>query len=322
VFHDSEGFESGSSSETGETVLTFIKDRSSEIRPDLQLHAIWYCIPLPDLRGLSENELQMFERFESTVPTIIVFTQRDKKVDSLLTDLMPHDEFTDLDIKRLQPVAEAKAQEHYLRLKDEIVARGLSKARFAVLGGLDKNIEESSQQCRGLVQLTENALPAMSRLLLASVHVNNLQSRIRFAMRRILHRVMSLQPQRGAGSPGGNIFSKLLRKLVPSSESRDYPFLQGVVPCLVLYLPHWGGWIFGGNYEEEASSERLSSSSERLSSERLSSLSESWERLSSSSWELSWSPILEAFHTPSSCFVAPVCCACLHVVNCCNSCFL
>jgi len=95
----------------------------------------------------------MFERFEPTgqalavypqtsspspspqVPTIVVFTQRDKKVDSLLTDLMPDDEFTDLDIKRLQPVAEAKAQEHYLRLKDEIVARGLSRARFAVLGG-------------------------------------------------------------------------------------------------------------------------------------------------------------------------------------------
>jgi len=70
------------------------------------------------------------------VPTIVVFTQRDKKVDSLLTDLMPDDEFTELDIKRLQPVAEAKAQEHYMKLKDEIVARGLSKARFAVLGGL------------------------------------------------------------------------------------------------------------------------------------------------------------------------------------------
>ena len=70
------------------------------------------------------------------MPTIVVFTQRDKKVDSLLTDLVPDDEFTDLDIKRLQPVAEAKAQEHYLRLKDEIVARGMSDARFAVLGGL------------------------------------------------------------------------------------------------------------------------------------------------------------------------------------------
>ena len=70
------------------------------------------------------------------MPTIVIFTQYDKKVDSLLTDLVPDDEFTDLDIKRLQPVAEAKTQEHCLRLKDEIVARGLRKARFAVLGGL------------------------------------------------------------------------------------------------------------------------------------------------------------------------------------------
>jgi hypothetical protein len=70
------------------------------------------------------------------VPTIVVFTQSDKKVDSLLLDLMPDDDFTELDLKRLRPDAEAKAREHYLKLKDAIVARGLSKARFAVLGGL------------------------------------------------------------------------------------------------------------------------------------------------------------------------------------------
>jgi hypothetical protein len=57
-------------------------------------------------------------------------------------------------------------------------------AESGLLVGLNKNTEESSQQCKDLVQLTENALPAMSRLLLASVHVNNLQSRIKFVMRR------------------------------------------------------------------------------------------------------------------------------------------
>lgn len=57
-------------------------------------------------------------------------------------------------------------------------------AENGFIAGLDKNVEESSQQCRDLVQLTENSLPAMFRLLLASVHVNNLQSRIRFAMER------------------------------------------------------------------------------------------------------------------------------------------
>jgi hypothetical protein len=62
-----------------------------------------------------------------------------------------------------------------------------SAAENGSIAGLDKNIEESSQQCSGLVQLTENALPAMSRLLLASVHVNNLQSRIRFAIRRCVY---------------------------------------------------------------------------------------------------------------------------------------
>jgi len=86
----------------------------------------------------------------------------------------------------------------------------------------------------------------MSRLLLASVHVNNLQSRIRFAIRRMLYQVMRLQPhvyQRGTGSSGGNIFPKLLRKLAPGSERQTYPFLDSVPRCLILYLPHLGYWV-------------------------------------------------------------------------------
>ena len=71
----------------------------------------------------------------SQVPTIVVFTQSDKKVDSLLTPLLPAN-YSKLDVERLQPVAEAKAQEHCRRLENAFVARGLSKDRFAVLGGL------------------------------------------------------------------------------------------------------------------------------------------------------------------------------------------
>jgi hypothetical protein len=69
------------------------------------------------------------------VPTVIVFTQSDKKVDSLLTKLLP-ERFTEQDIKRSRPIAEDRAREHYLGLKKALVERGLRKARFAVLGGL------------------------------------------------------------------------------------------------------------------------------------------------------------------------------------------
>lgn len=70
------------------------------------------------------------------MPTIVVFTQNDKKVDSLLIDLMPPSHFTQLDVEHWRHEAEEKAREHYLGLKDTFIARGLSKARFAVLGGL------------------------------------------------------------------------------------------------------------------------------------------------------------------------------------------
>ena len=52
------------------------------------------------------------------------------------------------------------------------------------IAGMDENTEAAAQQCEDLIQLTENAMPAMSRLLLTSVYTNNIQSRIRFVMRR------------------------------------------------------------------------------------------------------------------------------------------
>ena len=74
----------------------------------------------------------------SQVPTIVVFTQNDKTVKSFLRDLLSNanGKYTKLDIERLRPDAETSARERYLKLKDAIVARGLRKARFAVLGGL------------------------------------------------------------------------------------------------------------------------------------------------------------------------------------------
>jgi len=56
-----------------------------------------------------------------------------------------------------------------------------------IVAGLDNPTQEAVQQCKDLLQLTENALPGMSRLLLTSVHTNNLQSRIAFAMTRCVY---------------------------------------------------------------------------------------------------------------------------------------
>jgi len=55
------------------------------------------------------------------------------------------------------------------------------------VAGLNEDTPEAAQQCKDLLQLTENALPGMSRLLLTSIHMNNLQSRIGFAMKRCVY---------------------------------------------------------------------------------------------------------------------------------------
>lgn len=93
----------------------------------------------PQVRRLQSPENPISSPSPSSqVPMIVVFTKNDKTVKSFLLDLLSpaNGKYTKLDIERLRPDAEMRARERYLKLKDAIVARGLRKARFAVLGGL------------------------------------------------------------------------------------------------------------------------------------------------------------------------------------------
>lgn len=141
---------------------------------------------------------------------MVVFTHRDLKWESW------HGKFYagDATAPESHAMTNRVVQDHVLQLKEVIIgadnAAGLDTTverglRFATLGGLTvtavagvagvdnefkftagmhENTEAAAQQCKELIQLTENALPAMSRLLLTSVYTNNIQSRIRFVMRR------------------------------------------------------------------------------------------------------------------------------------------
>jgi hypothetical protein len=120
-----------------------------------------YCVPLTNLRGLSKEELKIFQRFESKgpvlaasrelevaslchyiqVPTVVVFTLRDEKTDDVLSELITRSggDFSAENIEKLRPEAEKMVLDYCLKEKEKIVGQDKTTGpglRFAVLGGL------------------------------------------------------------------------------------------------------------------------------------------------------------------------------------------
>ncbi|KAF8692788.1 hypothetical protein AX14_002393, partial [Amanita brunnescens Koide BX004] len=61
IFHDSRGFESGSTEEL-EIAWRFIEKKAAETELKNQLHAIWYCIPMDSPRPILPTELEFFNK--------------------------------------------------------------------------------------------------------------------------------------------------------------------------------------------------------------------------------------------------------------------
>ncbi|KDQ50392.1 hypothetical protein JAAARDRAFT_710731 [Jaapia argillacea MUCL 33604] len=76
VFHDSRGFECGSTEEF-KIVQDFIQQRGSETASPRQLHAIWYCLPADNAsRLLTGAEARFFQECDpGAVPVIAIYTK-------------------------------------------------------------------------------------------------------------------------------------------------------------------------------------------------------------------------------------------------------
>ena len=75
------------------------------------------------------------------MPTIVVFTLRDQKMDELLGELITRsgDDFSAANIKKLQLEAEKMVRDYCLKEREKIVGQDKTTGpglRFAVLGGL------------------------------------------------------------------------------------------------------------------------------------------------------------------------------------------
>ncbi|KAF4565680.1 hypothetical protein EYR40_002251 [Pleurotus pulmonarius] len=88
VFHDSRGFEAGTTAEL-ERAKAFIKKRSSYTHIKNRLHAVWYCIPSDTPRLLLEDETSFFKECQDgKVPVVAIFTKFDYRHKEAMAQLI------------------------------------------------------------------------------------------------------------------------------------------------------------------------------------------------------------------------------------------
>ncbi|KIO13948.1 hypothetical protein M404DRAFT_992198 [Pisolithus tinctorius Marx 270] len=108
VFHDSCGFEAGSTKQFDE-MKNFVIERAVEKRLKKRIHAIWYCIPMTECnRTVTAAEKKFFNECDTGhVPVIVLLT----KVDTLNLEAIQELENESLEIEVTDDRVEQKERE-------------------------------------------------------------------------------------------------------------------------------------------------------------------------------------------------------------------
>ncbi|KAJ7931842.1 hypothetical protein B0H13DRAFT_2523333, partial [Mycena leptocephala] len=178
IFHDSRGFEGGSSDEL-EKVRAFIAKHAASNELSQQLHAIWYCIPTDTNRPLlGADELFFNTSITGEVPVIVIFTKFDGLVISAFTELVDRgDSWENADEGSIDHAKQTLAKNFEARLD-------ATKTCPAARVRLD-DMREMTSSCNELIEKTANALNDETlKLLFVSVQQNNIDLCIRYAVHK------------------------------------------------------------------------------------------------------------------------------------------
>ncbi|KAF8346431.1 hypothetical protein F5887DRAFT_1271767 [Amanita rubescens] len=173
IFHDSQGFESGSTEEL-DAAWRFIEKKSAETELKNQLHAIWYCIPMDSPRPILPAELKFFNKGTGKVPLVVIFTKFDGQISSEfvnLTDAHDEDKWG-----RAREVAETTFQTAYLPKVLNTKYPPKAYVRLEDMDLLDNN-------CAELTQKTADVIDDDSiHQLFVSTQMNNLDLCVKSAL--------------------------------------------------------------------------------------------------------------------------------------------
>ncbi|KAF8319540.1 hypothetical protein F5887DRAFT_1218755, partial [Amanita rubescens] len=173
IFHDSQGFESGSTEEL-EIAWKFIEKKSAETELKNRLHAIWYCIPMDSPRPILPAELEFFNKGTGRVPLVVIFTKFDGQVASEsvnLTNSKDEDKW-----ERAREIAEIMFQKVYL--PKVLNAKYPPKAYVRL-----EDMDLPEKNCAELTQKTAAAIDDNSiHQLFVSTQMNNLDLCVKSAL--------------------------------------------------------------------------------------------------------------------------------------------
>ncbi|KAJ6534528.1 hypothetical protein DFH09DRAFT_1180698 [Mycena vulgaris] len=171
VFHDTRGFESGSTNEL-QIIQEFVRDRSGRKRLQDRLHAIWYCIPMDNQRP--SLDIEPFHNIcpDKNVPVIAVFTKYEAFRSNTRLNLEDDErEYEDLEDQTHRECEKVFRAEYLSRLG--------KSPQFVCLEGMEK----PDARCDDLIRSTMNALnPEAVTLMLLAVQTQNLELSVQYAV--------------------------------------------------------------------------------------------------------------------------------------------
>ncbi|KAF8334509.1 hypothetical protein F5887DRAFT_892640 [Amanita rubescens] len=173
IFHDSQGFESGSTEEL-EVAWNFIEKRSAETELKNQLHAIWYCIPMDSPRPILPAELEFFDKGTGRAPLVVIFTKFDGQIASEFVNLT--DGKNEDNWERAREIAEIRFQQVYLPKVLDVKYPPKTYVRLEDMDLPEKNCAELTQQTADTID--DDSM----HHLFVSTQMNNLELCVKSAL--------------------------------------------------------------------------------------------------------------------------------------------
>ncbi|KAI6107741.1 hypothetical protein EV401DRAFT_2272386 [Pisolithus croceorrhizus] len=167
VFHDSCGFEAGSTQQFDQ-MRNFVVDRAATKKVNERIHAIWFCIPMTDYhRTVTAAEQRFFNECDTGhVPVIVLLTKADALYLTAVRDLLDGG------------LAIAEAKERAVRKQGELLEKWLAHVKHE-LGNCNypprgyvtlQKMHQKNADCTILMQSTANVMneEGLQKLLIST----------------------------------------------------------------------------------------------------------------------------------------------------------
>ncbi|KAI6159904.1 hypothetical protein EDD17DRAFT_1701459 [Pisolithus thermaeus] len=239
VFHDSSGFEAGSTQQF-ENMKKFVISHATTNLLQNRIHAIWYCIPMTDYeRTVTAAEQKFFNECDTGhVPVVVLLTKVDffhlVAIEELLDEGLEMEEAKRGAIARASQLLE-KWQVHIKHILDQ--------CKFPPKFYLPlTKMHEEGTDCAALIQCTASALneEGLERLLI-STQQSSIALCIEFAMRKVVGRILQDRKKEGQGLDMKGLESSILGWFPNHTFVCDN--WTSSTMLFTEQFDHWTGWL-------------------------------------------------------------------------------